>query len=95
MNGGMLNLKTEGGNIIFDDEISSVDREYNLSVRGNGEVFFNNNVRGVSNFVFDNSFLTLGPQEPLCKKLYRRRNAGVNGNRQSRYFGRVANLCGK
>ncbi len=70
MNGGMLNLKTEGGNIIFDDEISSVDREYNLSVRGNGEVFFNNNVRGVSNFVFDNSFLTLGAAGNLYVRNY-------------------------
>ena len=68
-------------------KISSVDREYNLSVRGNGEVFFNNNVRGVSNFVFDNLFLDTGAAGTfLCKKLYRCRNAGVNGNRQSRYF---------
>lgn len=70
MNGGRLNLKTEGGNIIFDDEISSVDREYNLSVRGNGEVIFNNSVRGVSNFVFDNSFLTLGAAGNLYVRNY-------------------------
>ena len=70
MNGGMLNLTTDGGNIIFDDEISSVDREYNLSVRGNGEVFFNNKVAGVNNFVFDNSFLTLGAAGSLYVKSY-------------------------
>lgn len=60
MDGGNLNLITEGGNIRFDDAIASAGNEYNMTISGDGEVIFNNSVFGVKDFVLDGATLTLG-----------------------------------
>lgn len=68
--GGVLNLVTDGGRIIFDDGISSVNTDFDLNISGDDEVVFNNLVSGVKNFVLDNSFLTLGQAGNLSVQNY-------------------------
>lgn len=75
MDGGNLNFITDGGNIIFDDVVSSVDKDYNMKISGNGSVIFNNTVTGVGDFVLDSSKLTLGTGASLGVANYT-----VNGN---------------
>ena len=70
MEGGVLNLVTDGGRIIFDDGISSVNTDFDLNISGDDEVVFNNSVSGVKNFVLDNSFLTLGQAGNLSVQNY-------------------------
>ena len=70
MEGGVLNLVTDGGRIIFDDGISSVNTDFDLNISGDDEVVFNNLVSGVKNFVLDNSFLTLGQAGNLSVQNY-------------------------
>ncbi len=70
MDGGVLNLETDGGRIIIDDDIVSVNSLFDLNIRGNDEVVFNRSVEGVKNFVLDNSFLTLGRGASLSVKKY-------------------------
>ena len=60
MDGGNLNLITEGGNIRFDDAVTSAGSDYNMTISGDGEVIFNNSVFGVKDFVLDGATLTLG-----------------------------------
>ena len=60
MDGGNLNLITEGGNIRFDDAITSAGSDYNMTISGDGEVIFNNSVFGVKDFILDGGTLTLG-----------------------------------
>lgn len=70
MEGGVLNLVTDGGRIIFDDAISNVNKDFDLNISGDDEVVFNNSVSGVKNFVLDNSFLTLGQAGNLSVQNY-------------------------
>ena len=70
MNGGMLNLETEGE--IHHPTMNSVRWTASIifSVRGNGEVFFNNNVRGVNNFVIRQLVPDTGGRRDLYVRNY-------------------------